>query len=235
MKPNELILLIEDDDAIGKLLSISLHEYGYKTRLAKDIASAKREFITQNPALLILDLGLPDGDGKTLIQTIRKESKIPIIVLSARNDEKEIIASLDCGADDYVTKPFSTKELLARIRSTLRRTQQKTVHDTLTCKDITIDFIKKEVLLDNMLLRLTPTEYNLLAFLMQNANKVLPHQHILKTVWGLGYQHQMQYLRTYINALRKKIEKNSTRPEYITTESSIGYRFSCLSHKEEEQ
>jgi len=235
MKTDELILLVEDDDAIGKLLSISLNEYGYKTRLAKDIVSAKREFITQNPVLLILDLGLPDGDGKTLIQTLRKESKTPIIVLSARNDEKEIITALDFGADDYVTKPFSTSELLARIRSTLRRSQQKIMHDTLTCKDITIDFMKKEVILEEALLKLTPTEYNLLAYLMQNVNKVLPHQHILKAVWGLGYQHQMQYLRTYINTLRKKIEKNSTRPEYITTESSIGYRFSCLTHKEEEQ
>ncbi len=233
MMKNELILMVEDDDAIGKLLEISLQEYGYRTRLAKDIASAKREYTTQNPALLILDLGLPDGDGKTLISFIRKESKTPIIILSAKNDEKEIIAALDLGADDYVTKPFSISELLARVRSTLRRTHQVNVHEKLTCKDISIDFANKEVFLNGHLLKLTPTEYTLLAFLMQNANKVLPHQHILKNVWGVGYQHQMQYLRTYINALRKKIEKNSTRPLYITTESSVGYRFSC--HQKEEQ
>lgn len=233
MKSNELILLVEDDDAIGKLLEISLQEFGYKTRLSKDLASAKREWMTQNPALLILDIGLPDGDGKTFISFVRKESQTPIIVLSARSDEKEIITALDLGADDYVTKPFSTSQLLARIRSTLRRTQKNSKRDILTCNDICIDFANKEVLLSGTLLKLTPTEYNLLAFLMQNANKVLPHQYILKSVWGVGYQNQMQYLRTYINSLRKKIEKNSTRPTYITTESSIGYRFSCQTEGEQ--
>jgi len=232
MKPYELILLIEDDDAIGKLLQISLQEFGYKTRLAKDISSAKREWMTHNPALLILDLGHPDGDGKSLISFVRKESQTPIIVLSARSDEKEIILALDMGADDYVTKPFSTSELLARIRSTLRRTQQNSKRDMLTCKDICIDFTNKEVFLEGILLKLTPTEYNLLQYLMQNANKVLPHQRILKEVWGVGYQNQMQYLRTYINTLRKKIEKNPTRPLYISTESSIGYRFSCQTEGE---
>ena len=233
MKTNELILIVEDDDAISKLLTISLTEYGFKTRHANDLAMAKREFISYNPTLIILDLGLPDGDGKSLIKVVRKESKTPIIVLSARNDEKEIIAALDLGADDYVTKPFSTSELLARVRSTLRRVDHNISHEILTCKDISIDFTKKEVTLRNALLRLTPTEYNLLRYLMQNANKVLPHQQILKEVWGVGYQNEMQYLRTYINSLRKKIEKSSTRPEYITTESSIGYRFSC--HYEHEK
>lgn len=233
MKHDELILVVEDDHAIGKLLEISLKEFGYKTRLTKELAVAKREWMTQNPSLLILDLGLPDGDGKNLIEFIRKQSLVPIIVLSARSDEKEIITALDLGADDYVTKPFSTSELLARVRSTLRRTHQKSTHETLTCKDIRIDFINKEVFLKNTLLKLTPTEYNLLQYLMQNTNKVLPHQHILKAVWGIGYQNQMQYLRTYINSLRKKIEKNSTRPLYITTESSIGYRFSCTQEGEQ--
>jgi len=232
MKRYELILLIEDDDAIGKLLQISLQEFGYKTRLAKDISSAKREWMTHNPSLLILDLGLPDGDGKSLISFVRKESQTPIIVLSARSDEKEIITALDMGADDYVTKPFSTSQLLARIRSTLRRTQQNSKRDMLTCKDICIDFTNKEVFLKGILLKLTPTEYNLLQYLMHNANKVLPHQRILKEVWGVGYQNQMQYLRTYINTLRKKIEKNPTRPLYISTESSIGYRFSCQTEGE---
>jgi two-component system, OmpR family, KDP operon response regulator KdpE len=227
MNTNELILIVEDDEAISKLLTISLFEYGYKTRYANTLALAKREYISHNPMLIILDLGLPDGDGKKLIQEVRKASKMPIIVLSARSEEKEIIAALDLGADDYVTKPFSTSELLARVRSTLRRVHHEISHEILTCKDITIDFTKKEVTLKGSLLKLTPTEYNLLRYLMQNANKVLPHRHILKEVWGVGYQNEMQYLRTYINSLRKKIEKSSTRPEYITTESSIGYRFSC--------
>ena len=147
MKANELILIVEDDDAISKLLTISLSEYGYKTRRANDLAMAKREFISYNPMLIILDLGLPDGDGKELIKMIRKESKTSIIVLSARSDEKEIIAALDLGADDYVTKPFSTSELLARVRSTLRRVHHDVSHEILTCKDLCIDFTKKEVTL----------------------------------------------------------------------------------------
>lgn len=228
MKPTETILIVEDDYAIGKLLTLSLVEYGFKTRLAPDIHTAKRDFITHNPSLIILDLGLPDGDGKTFIKEVRKSARTPIIILSARNDEKEIIASLDFGADDYVIKPFSISELLARIRSTLRRVlSEHTTTTILTCKDIQLDVTNKEVMLNNTHLKLTPTEYNLLKYFMQNANKVLCHQQILKEVWGVGYQNQMQYLRTYINSLRKKIEINPTRPLYITTESSIGYRFSC--------
>ena len=227
MKPNELILIVEDDEAIAKILTISLEEFGYKTRLAPDLATAKRETLTQNPLLIILDLGLPDGDGKSLITKLRKQSQTPIIVLSARNDEKEIITALDLGADDYITKPFSTSELLARVRSTLRRVNVDTAHKIFTCNALQIDFEKREVLLEGSPLKLTPTEYNLLYYLMKNANKVLPHQQILKEVWGIGYQNEMQYLRTYINSLRKKIETNSTRPQYITTESSIGYRFTC--------
>jgi len=223
MKPHELILLIEDDDAIGKLLQISLGEFGYKTRLVKDIASAKREWMSHNPSLIILDLGLPDGDGKSVISFVRQESQTPIIVLSARSDEKEIIMALDMGADDYVTKPFSSSQLLARIRSTLRRAHHQMTHTLFTCKELSIDFTNKEVFLEGSPLKLTPTEYTLLAFLMHNAYKVLPHQRILKDVWGVGYQNQMQYLRTYINALRKKIEKNPTRPLYISTESSIAH------------
>jgi two-component system KDP operon response regulator KdpE len=227
MIPGDLILIVEDDEAIAKLLTISLQEYGFKTKHAYDLANAKRDIASYNPLLVILDLGLPDGDGKTVIAKIRKQSLTPIIVLSARSDEKEIIAALDLGADDYVTKPFSSSELLARVRSTLRRVHSETPHEILTCKDLTIDFNKREVTLQNAVLKLTPTEYNLLNYLMRNADKVLPHRQILKEVWGVGYQNEMQYLRTYINSLRKKIEKNSTRPEYITTESSIGYRFLC--------
>jgi len=227
MKTNELILIVEDDEAIAKILTIALQEFGYKTRLAPNLATAKREALTQNPLLFILDLGLPDGDGKSFITKLRKQSQTPIIVLSARNDEKEIIAALDLGADDYITKPFSTSELLARVRSTLRRITPNTTHEILTCNTLQIDSSKREVSQNGVTLKLTPTEYNLLYYLMSNANKVLPHQQILKEVWGIGYQNEMQYLRTYINSLRKKIEINSTRPQYITTESSIGYRFSC--------
>lgn len=232
MKPTEIILIVEDDEAIGQLLTISLVEYGFKARLAQNLKVAKREFETYNPSLIILDLGLPDGDGKDFIKALRATSQTPIIILSARNDEKEIIRALDFGADDYMVKPFSTSELLARVRSTLRRVySEHATHDILTCKDIKMDLTNREVTLHDTPLKLTPTEYNLLQYFMQNANKVLHHQQILKEVWGVGYQNQMQYLRTYINSLRKKIELNPTRPTYITTESSIGYRFSSHQDK----
>lgn len=232
MKPSDMILIVEDDNAIGKLLTISLLEYGFKTRLAQNLKSAKRDFETYNPSLIILDLGLPDGEGKTFIQTVRKVTTTPIIIVSARHDEKEIVCALDNGADDYVIKPFSIGELLARIRSTLRRVHGvHSDHTLLTCKAIQMDLTTREVTLGDKLLKLTPTEYNLLQYFMQNINKVLHHQQILKEVWGVGYQNQTQYLRTYINSLRKKIEPNPTRPTYITTESSIGYRLSSHSQK----
>lgn len=228
MKPQQLILIVEDDEAISRLLTLSLQQNGYKTVLTKDRHTALRELQTRSPDVILLDLGLPDGDGKELIKTIRANLPTPIIVVSARSAEEEIIASLDAGADDYVTKPFSTHELLARVRSTQRRFLG--VHQTgstLVCGDITIDIEQFSVLMGGELLKLTPTEFNLLKYLMLHPNQVLSHMKILKEVWGVGYQHEMQYLRTYINALRKKIEADTTSPKYIQTELGIGYRFVC--------
>lgn len=228
MKPQHLVLIVEDDDAISRLLTVSLQQQGYKTVLAKERHAALRELQTRSPDLILVDLGLPDGDGKELIKTIRSNLSTPIIVVSARSEENEIIASLDAGADDYVTKPFSTHELLARIRSTQRRFLgiQKT-GNTITCDEITVDIEQLTALKGDQPLKLTPTEFNLLKYLMLHPGQVLPHMKILKEVWGVGYQHQMQYLRTYINALRKKIEADTTSPKYIQTELGIGYRFVC--------
>jgi two-component system KDP operon response regulator KdpE len=228
MKPQQLVLIVEDDDAISRLLTLSLQQQGYKTVLAKERHGALRELQTRSPDLILLDLGLPDGDGKELIKTIRSHLSTPIIVVSARSEENEIIASLDAGADDYVTKPFSTHELLARIRSTQRRFLgiQKT-GNAITCDEITIDIEQLTTLKGDQPLKLTPTEFNLLKYLMLHPGQVLSHQKILKEVWGVGYQNEMQYLRTYINALRKKIEADTTSPKYIQTELGIGYRFVC--------
>lgn len=228
MKPQQLILIVEDDEAISRLLATSLYQYGYKTIQAKDRHSALREIQTRNPDLILLDLGLPDGDGKELIKTIRSDLSTPIIIVSARSEENEIIASLDAGADDYMTKPFSTYELMARVRSTLRRflgTQQ--TGNVITCHNITIDLEQCTAMKANQPLKLTPTEFNLLKYLMLHPNQVLPHMKILKEVWGVGYQNEMQYLRTYINILRKKIEVDTTAPKYIQTEMGMGYRFVC--------
>lgn len=228
MRVQELILIVEDDEAISKMVSISLHQQGFKTLIAADIQAAARIINTDSPDLIILDLGLPDGDGKGLIKKIRSELMIPIIVVSARNDEKEVIASLDAGADDYVIKPFSIDELLARVRSAQRRfLGLQPSYNVILCNEIALDIEHHQVTLRDELLKITPTEFNLLKYFILHRNQVLPYSRILKEVWGVGYQHEMQYLRTYINTLRKKIEPDSARPIYIKTELGIGYRFTC--------
>lgn len=228
MKPHQIILIVEDDEAISTLLHLAFTQQGHKTLLAKTKQTALREIQTRSPDIILLDLGLPDGDGKELIHTIRTHLKIPIIIVSARSDEEEIIAALDAGADDYVTKPFSTNELFARVRSAQRRFLVHTTSGSIiTCNDLEIDIEQFTFTKAGFPIKLTPTEFNLLKFLMLHRNQVLTHSKILKEVWGVGYQHEMQYLRTYINALRKKIEPNLTSPIYIQTELGIGYRFVC--------
>ncbi len=228
MKNIDLIVIVEDDEAIKKLLDVSLTKESFKTILCNSKKLALSQISLYNPNLILIDIGLPDGDGKELILEVRKFSKVPIMVISARSSENEIITALSFGADDYVTKPFSIGELIARVKSLLRRDSFYQFKDTkVVCDDLILDVINKEILLKDNLLKLTPTEFNLLSYLILNANKTLTHHQILKEVWGVGYQNEMQYLRSYINTLRKKIEINSTRPTYIRTESGIGYRFYC--------
>ncbi len=223
-----LIQIVEDDPSVKKLLEITFKEYGFEYVSSESKKSAMITFLNYNPNMLIVDLGLPDGDGKEFIKQIREISKIPILVLSARHDEKEIISSLDVGADDYMTKPFSVNELLARIRANSRRnTLQDNVSEIIVCGELELNIISRNIFFKKEQLKLTPIEYELLKYFLLNINKTLTHKQILKEVWGIGYQNEMQYLRTYINTLRKKIEQNSTRPHYIKTESGIGYRFSC--------
>lgn len=224
-----LIHIIEDDLSVKKLLEITFKEYDFNYISSESKKNALMMFLSHNPDLLIVDLGLSDGDGKDLIKQIREISKLPIIVLTARHDEKEIVAALDAGADDYITKPFSVNELLARIRANLRRkvSDDKNLVSKFVCNDLELDISSRSILLRNESLKLTPIEYELLKYFMLHTNKTLTHKQILQEVWGTGYQNEMQYLRTYVNTLRKKIEENSTRPKYIKTESGIGYRFSC--------
>ena len=222
-----LIQIIEDDISVKKLLEITFKEYEFDYISSENKKNALLMFLSHNPNLLIVDLGLPDGDGKDLIKQIREISKVPIIVLTARHDEKEIVLALDAGADDYITKPFSVNELLARIRANLRRkiSDDRSLNDKFTCNDLELDITSRSISLRGEKLKLTPIEYELLKYFMLNTNKTLTHKQILQEVWGTGYQNEMQYLRTYVNTLRKKIEDNSTRPNYIKTESGIGYRF----------
>ena len=224
-----LIHIIEDDLSVKKLLEITFKEYEFNYISSESKKNALMMFLSHNPDLLIVDLGLSDGDGKDLIKQIRETSKLPIIVLTARHDEKEIVAALDAGADDYITKPFSVNELLARIRANLRRkiSDETELNSKFVCNELELDITSRNILLKGENLKLTPIEYELLKYFMLHTNKTLTHKQILQEVWGTGYQNEMQYLRTYVNTLRKKIEENSTRPKYIKTESGIGYRFSC--------
>ncbi|OHE20185.1 MAG: hypothetical protein A2540_02195 [Sulfurimonas sp. RIFOXYD2_FULL_37_8] len=225
---NHIIQIIEDDPSVKKLLEITFKEYGFNHISCENKKNAMMMFLSHNPDLLIVDLGLPDGDGKEFIKQVREISKIPVVVLSARHDEKEIIAALDVGADDYITKPFSVNELLARIRANLRRNvNDENISSKILCGELEMDVASRDIFFKNEQLKLTPIEYELLKYFLLNTNKTLTHKQILKEVWGVRYQSEMQYLRTYVNTLRKKIEQNSTRPNYIKTESGIGYRFCC--------
>mgnify|MGYP005994532277 CR=1 FL=1 len=229
MKKQYLIHIIENDVSVKKLLEITFRQYEFNHISSESKKNALMMFLSHNPDLLIVDLGLSDGDGKDLIKQIREISKIPIIVLTARHDEREIVAALDVGADDYITKPFSVNELLARIRANLRRNlnKEESISNKLVCNELELDISTRNILLRGENLKLTPIEYELLKYFMLHTNKTLTHKQILQEVWGTGYQNEMQYLRTYVNTLRKKIEENSTRPNYIKTESGIGYRFTC--------
>jgi len=224
----DLILIVEDDPAISKMLHYMLKQDGYKCMVSDTLKNALHIFQTHNPELILLDLGLPDGDGKTFLKAVRKETMTPIIIVSARHNENEIVAALDAGADDYVIKPFSDVELSARIRSAQRRSITVTPsHNRIVCGDIILEMDALAVYKNGIALNLTPTEFTLLKYFMTHPNQVLTHANVLKEVWGVGYQNEMHYLRTFVNSLRKKIEDDPSRPYYIVTQMRIGYRFFC--------
>lgn len=228
MMTKDLVLIVEDNPEISKMLHYTLKQDGYKCIVSDSLKSALRTFQTNNPDIILLDLGLPDGDGKLFINAVRKETMTPIIVVSARHDEHEIVAALDAGADDYVIKPFSDIELSARIRSAQRRSIGITPYqDRIVCGDIVLEISTFIVYKNGIALNLTPTEFSLLKYFMTHPNQVLTHANVLKEVWGVGYQNEMHYLRTFVNSLRKKIEDDPSRPHYIVTQMRIGYRFFC--------
>lgn len=219
------ILIIDDEPQMRKLLEITLQSNGY---LSKTAASAKEGLIISEnhpPELILLDLGLPDDSGHNVLQKLRQWYTNPIIILSVQKNESEIIKALDNGANDYLSKPFRTGELLARIRSALRSIHTDGGETTLLFGDLNIDLSTRSVWKNNQLLKLTATEYNLLALLIRNEGKVLTHQYLLRAIWGPGYINQSQYLRVFIAQIRKKIEDDANRPLYLLTESGVGYRF----------
>jgi two-component system KDP operon response regulator KdpE len=223
----ETILIIDDDSAIRKLLEVSLSAAGYHPIAIASGKEALNRAAIDAPALVLLDLGLPDMDGKAFLSRFREWSQATVIVLSARSHESEKIAALEGGCDDYLTKPFGTGELLARIKAALRRSGSHGggSSSALLSDNLSLDIVSHTVMLDNQELKLTPKEFDLLKILMQNSGKVLTHAWLLKEIWGIGYQHETHYLRVFINQLRQKIETDSTRPKRIITETGIGYRF----------
>ena len=222
---NSKILIIDDDDAIRKLLRIALKAASYETIEAKSVQEGLNAAALNAPHLVLLDLGLPDMDGTTFLKGFREWSQSPVIVISAIEREEKKIAVLEDGADDYITKPFGTGELLARIKAALRRCDGDGSSPLLVCGDLQIDLAARVVTLGQNELKLTPKEYDLLKLLIQNQGKVLTHTQLLKSVWGVGYQGETHYLRVFINQLRQKIELDPSRPKRIVTETGIGYRF----------
>jgi len=219
------ILIIDDEVQIRRLLEITLSANGYKITEASAGKEGLALAASIQPVLIILDLGLPDLDGLEILKKLREWYHKPIIILSVRNSEDDIVKALDIGANDYLTKPFRTGELLARIRSSIRQSLGISDKPTLEFGSLSIDLANHTARKNNELLKLTSTEFSLLALLAKNEGRVLTHQYILKEVWGMGYIEQTQYLRVFIAQLRKKVEDNPSKPKLLNTESGIGYRF----------
>lgn len=219
------ILIIDDEPPIRKLLNITLSAQDFRVVLTGTGKEGLIAAAMHPPDLILLDLGLPDTDGQDILKQLREWYTRPVIILSARDSEEQIIKALDNGANDYLTKPFRTGELLARIRSALRSGHSAEPKTMQQFGDLIMDFTSRSVSKNGEIIHLTATEYSLLLLLVKNEGRVLTHQFILREVWGGAYTTQSQYLRVYIGQLRKKIEDNPNQPNYLLTESGVGYRF----------
>lgn len=221
------ILIVEDEREIRRFLRSSLSDSGFEVVESDNVRGGLIEAGTRKPDLVILDLGLPDGDGVDFIREVRAWSNLPIVVLSAREAERDKIGALDAGADDYLTKPFSTGELLARVRAALRRTTSATLDagSTIRFGTVEIDLARRQVTNNGEGVHLTPIEYRLLTTLLAHEGKVLTHRNLLREVWGPAYIEHNHYLRIYMGHLRHKLEADPTRPRYLLTETGVGYRF----------
>ena len=222
-----LILLVEDEPQMRRFLRAALTGHGYRLVESETGGDGLTQAATRNPEVILLDLGLPDLDGIEFARRVREWSAIPILVISARGQEKDKVAALDAGADDYVTKPFGIGELLARIRVALRHGQAAAgqPEDPLfTLGDLRVDMGRRQVHVGGTEVHLTPTEYRLLVALVRNAGRVMTHQQLLREGWGEAYSTQTQYLRVFMNQLRHKLEQDPARPRYFVTEPGVGYR-----------
>jgi two-component system KDP operon response regulator KdpE len=222
------ILLIEDENQMRRFLRVTLQIEKYVLIEAETAADGLSKAALHNPDVILLDLGLPDMDGIEVITRLREWSSVPVIVISAREQEGDKVKALDGGADDYLTKPFGVIELLARIRVALRHAAPKSQdpgESVVVIEDLKIDFLKRQVHRGSQEIHLTPIEYRLLTVLVRNVGRVMTHRQILKEVWGPPYIEQTHYLRVFMNQLRKKIEADSTRPRFLLNEPGVGYRF----------
>jgi DNA-binding response OmpR family regulator len=222
------ILVVDDERRLVGLLRHNLESVGYSVSTAADGTTALALVESQELDLVILDLMLPDVDGYEVCRQIREYSDVPIIMLTARSDQSEKVRGLDLGADDYLTKPFDAKEMLARVRAVLRRTkvpQQSKKQPILVADDLVIDFARRQVSVRGERIKLSPTEYKLLYELASNADRVLLHDELLRRVWGSEYRDEVEYLRVYIRYLRQKLEPDPAKPRYILTEPGVGYLF----------
>ena len=225
MNNSAQILVVDDEIQIRKLLEITLNSNDYRTIFAINAKEGLSMVANHQPDLVILDLGLPDEDGQVVLKRLREWYTNPIIILTVKSAEDEIVKALDNGANDYLTKPFRTQELLARIRTALRNLVPNEKEPIIEFGPVSIDLASRIVRLNNEILKLTTTEYNLLSIFIKNEGRVLTHQYLLKQVWGNSYADQTQYLRVFVAQLRKKIEEDPNRPKFIITESGVGYRF----------
>ena len=227
MSNQPTILIIDDEIQIRRLLQLTLEPNGYTLKFASTGNDGITMAGSERPELIILDLGLPDIDGTAVLKKIREWATIPIIVLSVRNTESDIIACLDGAADDYLVKPFRTGELLARVRTALRHRPRNQEKELFTTHNLSVDLSARVVKKSAEVVKLTSIEYSLLALFVRNAGRVLTHKYILEQVWGPTFSEEAQYTRVYVGQLRKKIEDDPTNPKILITESGIGYRLNA--------
>ncbi len=222
------VLVVDDEPRMIKFIRLNLEHDGFEVYEATSGPQALEKMRDQLPDLVLLDVMMPDLDGFETLRLVREISTVPVIMLTAKGEEDDRVRGLELGADDYVTKPFSPRELVSRVRAVLRRTEMpgQATHEVIEVDDrLRLDFDRREVWVDGELVKLRPTEYRLLYHLVQNAGWVVPHDQLLAKVWGYEYRDETHYLRLYINYLRQKLERNPSEPVYILTERGVGYRF----------
>jgi len=222
------ILIVDDEDRMRRFIRLNLEYDGFEVVEAANGREALDKVRETLPDLVLLDVMMPDRDGFDVLRTLREISDVPVIMLTAKGEEEDIVRGLELGADDYITKPFSTRELVSRIKAVLRRVEavRGSLHGVVEVDDrLKIDFDRREVWVDGKLVKLRPTEYRLLYHLVQNAGWVMTYEQLLTRVWGYEYRDEYHYVRLYINYLRQKLEKDPSNPQYILTERGVGYRF----------